>query len=241
MRTLLTVVIPLLLFSCSLLSDSREVRLLPPEEYPHLGGPPEEFLLVMIDLYRGEERRWSVPSGRDIRVMADKESLSCVLLYPRGYPEPFSPLPAALFLDPSSGNTFRFSWSSGPAGILARRLCTMPSFRGFNFPRLALQSESRLGLQAWQTDLKKWEQRILEGRFSSIYIKPQTAEEYRLNFPAGCWISEDPGQSGFYLDNRSDISLYLVPEQKLRFLEQGGGGILELQCQSDGKLLVLDR
>lgn len=241
MRYIPLLLLSVFLSSCSLLNSLTEVRLIPPEDFPHLAGRPESYRIVEIQLQNGRTREWIIPAEKEILLSVEKESLSCFLLYPGGWTVPFQPFPAAVFVDPNSGESFRFRWSCGPAGLLAGKLRASGQAEGFNFPRLALLSEERLGLLAWQADLQKWELRIREGRFSSIYIKPGKGDLYTLPLKAGRWISEDPGVSAFQLQEGNTLRLKLVPGQKLRLLELNSLSVVEVVCSPEGELLLFHR
>lgn len=111
----------------------------------------------------------------------------------------------------------------------------------FNFQRFQVQTQEKLGDQAWRMNLNDISLRIAKGEFSSRYIEVKGEILFSVIFPSGLWVPEDPSIGVVESDGILPAEIPLRKERGLRFLNSEDRKVLEFYCTGEGRLLRVER
>jgi len=223
--------------SCVLLAPQKEVRLNLPDDSPlYLPG---QYRIYSIN----DDSRWEqdlvVYLDGSMDLLIEKEGLTFVQVTPLQESPQFQPCALGFVIDPQQDLSIELSEAGGVSSELYIRLqdTSLP----FNYLRFQLQVGEKLGNQAWRMDLDELCQRVVEGHFSSRYIRKGDEIPFPVIFPPGRWVAEDPSLGSWFSDGELPWEIPLRPQSGIRFMNRQSRTVLEFYCTAEGRLLRMNR
>ena len=239
------------LAGCDLLGSETTVSL-------ELPGAPEHWPdTLTVEDYRvvwrgaaGKLREVTVTGGASrVEVAIPKRSGVAVLAYPSFAGGAFLPRPAAAIYphdargSAGAGVSLAASYARGFTGLVLHRvLFALPSV---NSGRLIEEVRARSDGNPWLFDLERVVEKLADGRFSTIYLRPRDVFEVEVGNGSGpgVWMRDNPLARVLAPTDSPDgpvLRLQLPPGHH-NLMHAEGGGILSIVVEDDGRYRVFRR
>lgn len=239
----------LLLAGCSLLGSEATVSL-------ELPGAPEHWPeSIRVEEYRvvwrgaaGKPREVRVAGGASrVEVTIPKRPGLAVLAYPSFAGGAFLPHPAAAIYPHDASLTA--SYERGFTGLVLHRvLFALPSV---NSRRLIEEVRARSDGNPWLFDLERVVEKLADGRFSTIYLRPRDVFGVEVADDAGAgagsdsgvWLRDNPLADVLTATDSPDgaVLRMQVPPGHHHLMHSENGEILSIVVEDDGSYRVFRR